>query len=69
MTITSLEVFVFEERGGGEHDICVVGGVGKELLMHYGVEVVAQQSADHGVLIGSNCRGIGVVDEKRFHRR
>ncbi len=59
---------MLQEGGRRQHDIGVVGGVGEELLVHHGEEVAAHQSPNHGVLVGSNGRGIRVVDEERLNR-
>ncbi len=64
-----VEVGVLQERGGGQQDIGVVGGVGLELLQHHGEQIVAPQAAQHGVLVGRDGGGVRIVDHQGLHRR
>ena len=52
VAVGEVEIGVLQERGHGQQDIGVIGGVGLELLQHDGEEVFAAQAAHHGVLIG-----------------
>ena len=63
VAVGALEVGVLEERGGGEHDVGIVGSIGPELLVHDGEEVRAGHAAQNRVLVGRDGAGIGVVDE------
>ena len=47
VTVGALDVLVLEEGGCGEEDVGVVGGVGEELLVDDGEEVVAEQEVAH----------------------
>src|SRR5262245_2401143 len=69
VTVTGLQIFVLEERGGRKNDVGVVGSVGEELLVDDREQVRADQPANHFVVIGTYRRGIGVVYKKRFDRR
>ena len=60
---------VLEECGRRQNDVGVVGGVGKELLVHHGEQVRTPQAANHFIVVGTNRRRIGVVDEQRLDRR
>ena len=64
MAVGALNVGVFEEGGGGEDVVGVVGGVGKEEVVDDGEEVGAGEAAADGVLVGSDGAGVGVVDEE-----
>ena len=68
MAVREVEVGVLQERGGGQQDVGVVGGVGLELLQHHGEQVLAAQAREHHVLVGRDGRGIGVVDHQRLAR-
>ena len=69
VAVGEVEVGVFQERGGGQHDVGEIGGVGLELFEHHGEQIVAAQAAQHGVLIGRDGGGVRVVDHQRFHGR
>ena len=58
MAVGSLDVLVFEESGGGEHDVGVVGGVGEELLVDDGEEIRARHALQDLCLI--RCDGGGI---------
>ncbi len=66
MTVGEIQVGVFQERGGGQQNIGVIGGVGLELLQHNRKQIVAPESTQHRVLIRRNRRGIGVVNHEAF---
>ena len=69
MAVGALHVLVFEERGRWKQDVRIVRRVCEELLMHHGEQVVAAHTAQDGVLVGSDRRGVAVVDEERLHWR
>ena len=69
VAVGALNVGVFEERGGGQNVVGVVGGVSEEQLVDDGEEVGARQAARDGVVIGRNGAGVGVVDEEGVYRR
>ena len=69
VAVGALNVGVFEEGGGGEDVVGVVGGVGKEELVDDGEEVVAGKAAADGVLIGRDGGGVGVVDKEGMDGR
>ena len=60
---------MFQKCGDGQHDIGEIGGVGLELFEHDGEEIVAAQASAHGVLIGRDGGGVGVVDHEGLDRR
>lgn len=59
---------MFEEHGGGHHDIGHLGRFRHELLMHRNEEIVAQEPLFHQPLFRRDINGIGVLDEQRRHR-
>ena len=67
--VCALQILVLEERGRRKHNVGVVDGIGKELLMHDGEQVGTLQSSNDLVVIGTNRRRIRVVDKERFDRR
>ncbi len=69
MPIGPVDIFVFEERGGGQQNVGIIYGVGKELLMHNREQVGPQEPAHHIVVIGRDHRGVGVVNKHRLDRR
>ena len=69
MAVCALNVSVLEECGGGENEVGVVGGVGKEEIVDHGEEIGTRESADHGVAVGGDRAGVGVVDEERVDGR
>jgi hypothetical protein len=64
VAVGSLNVSVFEESGGRQNVVGVVGGVGKEQFVDHGEEIGARQATAHGVLVGCYSAGVGVVDEE-----
>jgi antitoxin (DNA-binding transcriptional repressor) of toxin-antitoxin stability system len=68
VAVSALDVLVLEEGGCGEDDVGVVGGVSEELLVDDGEEIGAREAAQYGRLVGSDGRGVGVVDKKRVDR-
>ena len=62
------DVFGFEEGGGGEDDVGVVGGVGEELLVDDGEEVVAAEAGEDACGVGRDGGGVAVVDEEGVDR-
>ncbi len=64
VAVGALNVGVLEEGGGGQHVVGVVGGVGEEELVDDGEEIGAREAAAHGVLVGRDRAGVGVVDEE-----
>jgi hypothetical protein len=52
-----------------QHDVGVNRGVGHELLEHDGKQVLAAQSFQHPLLVGSDLGGIRRPDDQRFDRR
>ena len=67
--VSEIQIGVFQERGGRQQDVRVIGRAGLELLQHHGKQVVAAQPAPHQILIGRDRRRVGVVHHQRFHRR
>src|SRR6185312_11060488 len=63
MPVSRKQIFVFKERGGRQHYVCVVYRVSEKLLMHYGKEVRPQESADHIIVAARYHRRISVVNE------
>ena len=64
-----VHVVVFELRGGGEHDVGVVSGVGLELFEHDGEQVLARKAFDNLARIRRHRHRIGVVDAQRADGR
>ena len=56
-------------RGGGQHDVGVVGRVGAEMLQHHGEQVVAREAADHLGRLGRHGHRVAVVDHQRLDGR
>ena len=69
MAVAAVNVEVFELRGGGEQDVRVVRGVGLELLVDDGEEVVAFQAGEYARLIGADGGGVRIVNEECLHGR
>ncbi len=67
--VRSLHVRVFQKRRRRQHEVRVIGGVGKKLLVHHGEEIVALQAAPHRVVIRRHRARIRVVHKQRMHRR
>src|SRR4029079_13848897 len=51
MTVRTLQVFMLKKCSGGKNDVCVVGGVGKELLVKKPEQILPLQSAKHLLLV------------------
>ena len=64
VAVGALDVLELEEGGRGEDEVGVVGGVGEELLVDDGEEVVAREAAEDVVLVGRDGGGVAVVDEE-----
>ena len=62
-------VGVLHGRGGREHQIGVVGGVGEVLLVHHREEVVTREAPQHQLLVGHDRGRVRVVDVERLDRR
>ena len=60
---------MFQLCRGREDNICVIHGVGGELLVDDGEQVVAHQAGDHPALVGADGGGVAVVDVERPDRR
>ena len=57
MAIGQDKIFVLEEGGGRKHDVGKIGGVGEELLVHHGEQIVALQALPDQVLLRTDrCR-------------
>ena len=69
MSVGRLQVPVFKKCRGRQNDVRIVSRIGKKLLMDYGEQIGAPQTADHFVVVGTNGCGIGVVNEQSFDRR
>ena len=65
----AIDVVMFEEHGGGQHDVGEFCRVGHELLVHAGEQVVAQKALLHQALLGRDVDRVGVLDEQRGDRR
>jgi hypothetical protein len=69
VAVCALNVGVLQESGRGQDVVGVIGGVGEEELVDDGEEVGAGEAAAHGVLVGSDGAGVGVVDEESVDGR
>lgn len=63
------DIIDFELGGGWQDDVGKAGGVGHELLVNHGEEIVAQKAADHIGCIGSRGRWIRNEDIERHDGR
>jgi hypothetical protein len=59
---------MLEERGSGQDDVGIVGGIGEELLVHDGEQIRTPQSADHRV-DWDRPPPDSSLDKERFDRR
>ncbi len=64
-----VEVVVLEEGGGGQHHVGEGRGLGHELLVHAGEQILARQAGVHLVQLGADHRRVGVLHQQRRHRR
>ena len=64
-----VDVVVLERRGGRQQQVGEVRGVGLELLVDDGEQVLAREPAPHRLLVGRDRRRVRVVDEERLHGR
>ena len=62
-------VGVLHGRGGREHQIGVVGGVGEVLLVHHREEIFTREPPEHQLLVGRDRGRVRVVDVERLDRR
>ena len=69
MATALIEVVMFEEHGGGQHDIGEFRRLGHELLVHADEEILARQTLLHLVLVGRDGSRVGVLDDHRLDRR
>ena len=64
-----VHVDVLELRGGRQHVVGVVGGVGLEVLEHDGEQVLAREALRHLARLRRHRDRIAVVDDQRVDRR
>lgn len=64
----AVDVVMFKEHGGRQHDIGHLSRFGHELLMHGDEEIVAQETLFHQPLFGRDIDGIGILYQQRRHR-
>ena len=62
VAVGPVDIEVFKLRGRGQDDIGVVHGIGGELLVDDGEQVVAHQAGDHLALVGADGGGVAIVD-------
>src|SRR5436190_612608 len=62
MAVGTVNVEVFQLRSRGQHDIGIIDRIGRKLLVDDGKQLFASQPLEHATLIGTDGRGIGVVD-------
>src|SRR5580700_6787019 len=56
--VSSLQIFVLEERRRRQDNVGIVGSVGEKLLVDHGEQVGTLESANHFIVIRANRRGI-----------
>ena len=59
-----VDVIVLKEHGGGQYDVCHLGGFGHGLLMHADKEILARKTLMHPVEIRCHRHGIGVLNKE-----
>ena len=64
--VAAAQVAVLEERGGRQHHVGELGGVGHHLLVDDHEQIVARQLLDHGALVRGGRGRVAVVDEERL---
>ena len=64
-----IEIIVFEEHGGRQHDIGDACSLGHELFMHADEQILAGKAAMHGIQIRCDRHWIGVLDQHGRNRR
>ena len=68
MAAAGVDVVVLEEHRRRQHDIGMARGVGEELLVDAGEQVLARKAAPHLLLIGRDDHRVGVLDQHRLDR-
>jgi hypothetical protein len=59
-----VEVVVLQEHGRRQHDVGIGGGLGQELLVHAGEQILTRKSPVHLVELGADHRRVGVLDQQ-----
>ena len=67
--VRTLQVFMLKKCSGRKKDVCVVGGVGEELLVHNREQVLPLQSANNVIVVRAHRCWIRAVHEQRFDWR
>ena len=62
VAVAAMDVPVLQLRGGGQHVVGVVGGVGQEMLQHHGEQVLARKAGGHLGRLRGHGHGVAVVD-------
>ena len=69
VAVGGVRIDVFELRGGGQHDVGVIDGIGLEMFEHDRKQVFTGKALRHFRGIGRHGQGIRVVDDHGFHLR
>src|ERR1700722_17863144 len=69
MTVSLVQIGLFQLRRSRQYEIGKVGGVGQEEFVNDGKEIVAAQAFDNTAGVGTGRGRVGAKDVERLNRR
>ena len=69
MASGGVDVVVLQKHGGGQDDVGVARGVGHELLVDAGEQVIARKAAAHFLLMRRDGKRVRVLNQHGSHGR